>query len=232
MRRGWIAGALVVTGALVVLSTAFANAQGDDTPRGTDPLSADEVQAARDAALADEGASTESLGANGLPDRVVLMVERHEEAKTQDGAERRRADVYEYSYPDNTLTRSVIDLESGQVDDTNSSQGTQLPLVQVEADRAVEVLFADQAFADRLASEFEAASGRALGDPSADLQIEPITFRADSMPVVAQGNAAACGVDRCAQFLIQTTDHVLINLFPLVNLSRGELIATDSVFQG
>ncbi len=225
-----IIGALVVVAALAAVGSSFAGAQSDDTRRGTDPLSGDEQSAAVDEAGAASGGGTESAGANGLPERLVLLVERHEEAKDADPA-MRRADVYEYSYRDDTLTTSVVDLESGRVDETTSSQGTQLPLVEVESARARDLLFADQEFIGRLEVEFEAATGRPLDDPSADLLVQPIVFRADSMPVVARGGAAECGVKRCAQFLIQSTDHLLINLFPLVDLSDGVVLTADGVAQ-
>ena len=223
--------ALIVVVSLAAVGSAFAGAQGDDTRRGTDPLSSDELASAASDARAEGEPAPESQGANGLPDRVVLLVERHEEAKAAD-PDLRRADVYEYAYTDDTLTRSVVDLESGRVDETTSGQGTQLPLIDVESARAVEVLYADPAFSDRLATEFRAATGRELGDPDTDLDMQTIVFRADSMPTVAQGAAAQCGIERCAQFMIQSTDHTLINLFPLVNLSEGAVITTDGVVPG
>ncbi len=227
-RIGWIAGALAVTLGLAAAGATFAGAQGDDTRRGSDPLSADEVQAATEDSGAPAAGATESLGANGLPDRLVLLVERHVEDKGADPA-LRRADVYEYDYSDDTLTQSVVDLADGHVADVASGQGTQLPLVDVESQRALELLFADDEFATRLADEFQAATGRALADPDTELDVSPIVFRADAMPTVAQGEAARCGVARCAQFLIQTTDHVLINLFPLVDLSHGVVLTSDGV---
>lgn len=227
-RNGWIAGSLAVAFALAAAGSTFAGAQDDDTRRGTDPLSADEVRAATDDSGAPAGGAAESLGANGLPDRLVLLVERHVEDKGADPA-LRRADVYEYDYGDDTLTRSVVDLADGHVADVASDQGTQLPLVDVESQRALELLFADDEFAARLADEFQTATGRALGDPDTDLDVQPIVFRADAMPTVAQGAAAGCGVARCAQFLIQSTDHVLINLFPLVDLSAGVVLTPDGV---
>lgn len=225
-RWGWIVGALALAVGLAVVGSTLAGAQGDDTRRGTDPLSTDEV----DGAIADSGAppegGAESLGANGLPERLVLLVERHIEDKDADG-DLRRADVYEYDYADDTLTTTLVDLADGAVDDVISSQGDQLPLVEVERQRALELLFADEAFAARLAEEFQLATGRALGDPDVDLDVQPIVFRADSVPTPASSAAADCGIERCSQFLIQTADHVLINLLPLVNLSDAVVVSVE-----
>lgn len=225
-RWGWVIGALAVGLGLAAVGSTLAGAQGDVTRRGTDPLSNDEVEAA----IADSGApaegEAESLGANGLPERVVLLVERHIEDKDAD-PDLRRADVYEYDYATDTMTSSVVDLADGTVDDEVTGQGDQLPLVEVERQRALELLFADQEFATRLAEEFQEATGRALGDPDADLDVQPIVFRADSVPTVVSSAAADCGVERCAQFLIRTTDNVLINLLPLVNLSDATVVNVE-----
>lgn len=214
--------------------SGFAGAQGDTARRGTDPLASDEVAAAvtaadvPEASAEPESAGPRALGANGLPERLVLLVERHLEDKDAD-PDLRRADVYEYSYPADTLTVSVVDLASGRVDETESIQGTQLPLIEVESQRAIDLLLGDQTFAERLAIEYQRVMGRPLGDPAEDLDVQPIVFKADAVPTVASGQAAECGLHRCAQFLIQTTDHALINLFPLVDLSAGVVLTADGV---
>lgn len=234
MRRGvgWFVGVAILAVGVAAIGSTFAGAQGDDTRRGSDPLSADEVSTAiGDLGAPDSTAApadAESLGANGLPERLVLLVERHLEAKDADPA-LRRADVYEYSYTDDTLTRSVVDLADDTVDEETSGQGTQLPLIEVEEQRSLELLFADDTFSARLDEEFQAAMGRPLGDPDRELDVQPIVFRADAVPTVAQGAAAECGIHRCAQFLLQSTDHVLINLFPLVDLSAGVVLTADGV---
>lgn len=235
MRRGvgWAIGIAALALGVAAAGSTFAGAQGDDTRRGTDPLSAEEVQAALDdsgvspEAAAPESAGPESLPANGLPERLVLLVERHVEDK--DAGDLRRADVYEYSYADDTLTISLVDLADGAVDDTQAVQGTQLPLVEVEAQRALDLLFADPDFRERLDAEHLRATGTPLVDPAAELIVQPIVFLAEAVPTVAQGEAAECGIHRCAQFLIQTDDHVLINLFPLVDLSDGVVLTADGV---
>jgi len=220
--------------AVAAYGSGFAGAQGDTARRGTDPLTPDEVSAAVTAAdLPQASAEPESvapdvLGPNGLPERLVLLVERHLEDKGADPG-LRRADLYEYSYPDDTLTVSVVDLADGRVDETETVQGTQLPLVEVEAQRALELLLADPTFSERLAVEYQRVMGRPLGDPTEDLDVQPIVFKADAVPTVATGRAAECGLHRCAQFLIQTADHALINLFPLVDLSVGAVLTPDGV---
>ena len=234
-RARWIAAGLIAAAlAVAAYGSGFAGAQGEAGRHGTDPLSTEEVAAAVEGAgvpstaARPESAGPEALGANGLPERLVLLVERHEEDQGADEG-LRRADVYEYSYPDDTLTVSVVDLADGSVDGTTSGQGDQLPLIDVEAQRAVQLLLADPAFTERLTSEYQRVMGEPLDDPATDLDVQPIVFKADAVPTVATGRAALCGVHRCAQFLIQTTDHALINLFPLVDLSAGAVLTADGV---
>lgn len=231
---GLVVGLAGAALAVAAYGSGFAGAQDEAGRLGTDPLSAEEVAAAVEGAgvpataAQPESAGPQALGANGLPERLVLLVERHLEDEGAD-EDLRRADVYEYSYPDDTLTVSVVDLADGSVDETTSGQGDQLPLVDVEAQRAEALLLADPLFAERLAAEYERVMGAPLGDPVTDLDLQPIVFKADAVPTVATGRAAQCGVRRCAQFLIQTTDHALINLFPLVDLSGGVVLTTDGV---
>jgi hypothetical protein len=230
-RRRWILPALVAV-ALVALGASLASAQGDDERRGTDPLSAEEQQAALDAAgLVVGGGGGDAVGPeSGSGDEMVLLVERHEEEKADAESGARRADVYVYSYEDDSLTRTVVDLASGEVDDTESAQNVQLPLVAEEADRALELALADAEFVALLEEQHQAATGRPLGDPATDLEIQPMVFRADALPAVANGAAAECGVHRCAQLMIATPDDVLIDLLPIIDLSADRLVARNGFF--
>ena len=76
-----------------------------------------------------------------------------------------------------------------------------------------------------------ALTGSAAPDPRAALDAQPIVFRADAVPAVAGGAATACGIHRCAQFLLQTTDHLLVDLFPVVDLSTGVVLSADATEQ-
>ena len=78
-RRAWIAVGLGVAG-LIGLGVTIAGAQTDDGPRGTDPLSADEEVTAVGLAQGSNPAEATGLG----DDDVVLLVERHEEAKADE----------------------------------------------------------------------------------------------------------------------------------------------------
>ena len=224
-RRAWLAVGLAIAG-LAALSVTIAGAQTDDTPRGTDPLSADELTAAGDLAQGSNPGEAAGLG----DDDVVLLVERHEEPKADEDEGLRRADVYVYSYDDDVLTWTVVDTATGQVDQSQVVPDTQLPLIQEEEDRALEIALDDPEFAQLLATRYRQATGRDLADPATDLDIQPIVFRSDANPAAAAGGAGACGRHRCAQLMIQSTDHLLVDLLPVVDLSTDELASETGFF--
>ena len=224
-RRAWLAVGLAIAG-LAALSVTIAGAQTDDTPRGTDPLSADELTAAGDLAQGSNPGEAAGLG----DDDVVLLVERHEEAKADEDEGLRRADVYVYSYDDDVLTWTVVDTATGQVDQSQVVPDTQLPLIQEEEDRALDIALDDPEFARLLATRYRQATGRDLADPATDLEIQPIVFRSDANPRAAAAGAGDCGEHRCAQLMIQSTDDLLVNLLPVIDLSSGEVLTETGFF--
>jgi hypothetical protein len=217
--RSTIPLAVAAFAGAVVLTTAVAGALSGapDGRRGTDPLSAAEVASATRAASAVRGTSRTG---------VVLRIERHDEGKLHRGtaAELRRADVFTYNYANDALTRMLVDVSTGRVDGTEVSHGVQLPLAPSERTRAVELMLADPATLARLRAAYQASTGRVLVDPQHALIADPIVFRADSMPNAAHGELAACGLHRCGQLMLQSVDHVLINLLPVVDLSREHML--------
>lgn len=215
----------MVAAALTVAGVAIAGAQADGDPRGTDSLSPAELEEATGFARSQD--ATEGAGLDG--DDVLLLVERHQEAKdAPEGL--RRADVYVYSYGDDVLTRTLVDLTTGQAVESRILPGTQLPLVAEEVDRALTLALKDPAFETLLATRYRQATGRDLVDPATDLRLQAMTFRADSNPAAARGDAARCGQHRCAQLLIQTSDDLLVNLLPIVDLSEGRLVSREGFF--
>ncbi len=126
---------------IAALSVTIAGAQTDDTARGTDPLSVEETETALGLARGSNPGEALGLG----DDDVVLLVERHEENKDVEDDDLRRADVYVYSYDDDVLTLSVVDVATGEVDQSRVVPNTQLPLVPEESERAMDLALADTA---------------------------------------------------------------------------------------
>jgi hypothetical protein len=223
-RSRWLAVGLGVV-VLAGLGVTIAGAQSDDTPRGTDPLSTAETDAAAELARGSNPGESVGLG----DDDVVLMVERHEEAKAEADDAPRRADVYTYSYDDDVLTWTLVNTETGEVEDEAVVPDTQLPLVEEEADRALELALADDDLSTLLATRYRQATGQDLTDAETELVVDPIVFRADANPAVT-GRARSCGQHRCAQLMIRTADDLLVNLLPIIDLSADRVVSRTGFF--
>jgi hypothetical protein len=198
-----------------------------DAPRtGYDPLSPDEQNQALTLA-SQQGDVAAALSAANRSE--VLLIERHEESKgaMQSGNWPRRADVYTYLYNSDTLLRAVVNLSSGQTESVETVQDVQLPLTQNETEQAIQWLLADATVMADMAAEYQTITGQALTQPETQLKFNVLIYRADAMPGANPG-AAACGVHRCAQFLIATQSDVVINRLPIVDLSLGALVSAGS----
>ena len=209
--------ALMLTAAL-----AWAAAPTNDPPRiGYDPLSLAEQDRAREIALGDAAVSVQLADATHIE---LLLIERHQEPKQvmQQGGAPRRADVYLYRYDADQLIYAIVDLHTARVDNMTTTQDVQLPLTQAEATRAVQLVLGDPQAGAALRAQFQQISGQALRDATQQLRVHALIFRADAMP--RRADARACGIRRCAQLMIATQDDILINLLPIVDLSRGKLI--------
>ena len=210
---------------LAALGWTIADAQTDDSPHGTDPLTQTEVEAALAEAQGSGPAESTGLG----DDDVVLLIERHEEAKAVEDSAPRRADVYVYSYDDDVLTWQLVNVETGAVDDSATVPDTQLPLVDEERDRVVEIAMENPQFEQRLATAFRQATGRDLGDVATDVIVDPIIFRADANAETT-GAARQCGRHRCAQLMLRSNDDLLIDLLPVIDLSTGRVASLTGFF--
>jgi hypothetical protein len=135
--------------------------------------------------------------------------------------------VYVYLYDNDTLLHGVANLSSGRVDLVETAQGVQLPLTPSETSQAFQVLLADPAVMAEIAAQFQAITGVPLTQPEAQLQLSALIYRADSMPGANPG-AADCGLHRCAQLLLATQENVVINVLPIVDLSRVALVSAGT----
>ena len=195
------------------------------TPRtGYDPLSPEEQERAQTLAV-QRAEFANALNAASRSE--LLLIERHAESKTdmRSGNWPRRADVYTYLYDSDTLLLAVVNLTSGQVDSVETMQNVQPPLTQNETNRAIQLLLADATLMANIATQYQTITGTALTQPETQLKLNTLIYRADAMPNANPG-AAACGLHRCAQFLIATQNDVVINLLPIVDLSLETVVST------
>lgn len=219
-----LAIALALTATLVWAAPGV-SLQG--SPRsGYDPLSPEEQGRARSLAVRQDDFAR---ALNGSTRSEMILIERHEESKSdvRSGNWPRRADVYTYLYDSDTLLTAVVNLNSGRVDSIETAQNVQLPLTQHETDSAIQLLLADATVMTDIAAQYQTITGEALTQPETQLKFNTLIYRADSMPDSNPG-AAACGLHRCAQFLIATQGDVVINLLPIVDLSAEELVSAGA----
>jgi hypothetical protein len=190
---------------------------------GHDPLSPEEQQRGRTLAL-QRAEFANPL--NAARRSEMLLTERHLESKTdrRSGNWPRRADVYAYVYDNDTLLLAVVNLTSGQVSTVQTVQNVQLPLTQNETNYAIQLLLADATAMANIAGQYQTITGAPLTQPEAQLKLNALIYRADAMPNANPG-AAACGLHRCAQFLIATQNDVVINLLPIVDLSIEAVVS-------
>lgn len=194
---------------------------GNGAPVGFDPLGPEEIAAA----VAAVGPARNAAASDRFE---VLSVERHDDGEPPARGVR-RADVSVYDYASDTLRQYVVDVRDGSIDATLSGRGTQPPLSRAEQARVVAITLADRDAMALLASAYRAATGVTLTDARGQLTMVPIVFRGDSIAGGASGRApSACGVARCAQLLVSSADGLLVDRSPVVNLSKGEVVADDA----
>lgn len=187
--------------------------------KGYDPLAAYEVEAA--IVLMQNGNSTQKRTENKME---TLLIERHQEEKAiyARGTWDRRADVYAYDYGTNEMHYTVVNLTTDSIDHFEKVQGVQLPLTQVEVARAATILLADDSgVGQQLYELYEDMFGQRLTID--DIDIAPFIYKAASRGITT-GINASCGIDRCAELLIETTDNFLVPFSPIVNLSANKVV--------
>ncbi len=201
--------------------------------QGSDPLTPAEeaealaalasLQGARAAAMRSAPA-TAGAAAISAPAESVLLVERKEEEKGAitaagaGGAPPRRADLYLYRYADDVLVHAVHDLQTGETAIVEEARGVQLPLTAEERALATELAFADPALFEFMQAEHRQIVGEELSSP-AQVDVRAFVYHSGAAPEIEPPEAAACGIQRCAQLLILTGNNVTYSVLPVVNLS-------------
>lgn len=201
-------------------------AQATTSASEYDPLTANELDAALDAAFAaGAAAGAESVSAAAFLRQEVLLVERHQEPKAtrQSGQTRRRSDAYIYDYTTNELKHVIVDLETQEVEVIEKYQGIQLPLTENEITNAYFLAFSQEEVRQQLNEQYRQITGGELTD-AAQLEIKAFIFTVDAMPDEVNQFSEECGIHRCAQLQFYTTDNTILDIQPIVDLSRGIVI--------
>lgn len=179
---------------------------------GDDPLTTDEVAAARAAALTPRlAAEAEDVTGSVGPEYLSAEV-------TTEGAGR-QAEVYYYDYRTDRLVKQVVDLATGRVTGSYSATRMQPPAARHEVDTALGLLLAGPYAAD-LRDGYAAATGHAFTG-RADLVVTAHVY--DARP--ADTTARECGAHRCLQLVVQAGDGPFIDLNHLIVDLSGRTVA-------
>ena len=226
----WRVAALLLCGALLimrVLPTFSATSLPLWTERGIgyDPLTANETERALALALQYQATLAKAQTTDQTAAQpTILAVERYDAPKAEkmDNNDRRRGEVYLYDYASDALIHNVVDLVSGAVQ-SERFHGVQLPLTIDEEARALQLIRDDADLWSALVGGYRRISGDPLTTFD-QLEVKVSLFLASSLPDQVNVDANFCGEHRCAQVLIFTTDRVLLEILPIVDLSRGRVV--------
>ncbi len=191
---------------------------------GYDPLTANEAERALTLALGKQEQEGVYRNERAIQPLEILSVERYDAPKGSQsaGSTSRQGDVYLYEYATDTLIHSIIDVESGAVREERL-RGVQLPLTVREKARALQIIRGDADLWSALAERYRLITGETL-TATEQLQTKVSLFLGESMPDQVNAAAQQCGQHRCAQVLLFTVDHTLLEALPIVDLSRGKVI--------
>jgi hypothetical protein len=191
---------------------------------GYDPLTANEADRALALALQHHAVLTKTRAPSQTAVQpTVLFIERYDAPKDQNGDDNtRRGEVYLYDYTSDTLIHNVIDLANGSVE-SEQLRGVQLPLTAGEKERSLQLIRDDAELWSALVGGYRRISGETLAGFE-QLEVKVSLFLATAMPDQVNPEAARCGEHRCAQVLIFTTDRVLLEILPIVDLSQGRVV--------
>jgi len=167
--------------------------------------------------------NSNAQAAANAPQHHLLLAERRIGAK---GDNARLADVFIYNYASESLLHRVVDTATDRIIYRGTSRGEQLPLTPDESERALNTLYADTAARAVIEAEFLRVTGSPLNNLDS-VQHKAAVFIAGSSDSDA---IQSCGSWRCAQILLYTaTDHIAIDLRPIVRLATNQVIAVDMV---
>ncbi len=157
------------------------------------------------------------------PQSEILLIERRPVEKGTERSAPRLVDVYSYNYETNKLNQTVIDINTNAVQSVTESQGVQLPLIEKEIRQAIDLVFNDPQQLQLLNQEYQRLTGQTLTSVD-QVKVKAFTFLGDSLPGVVNEDAKNCGIHRCAQLLLYTSDSVAFEISPVIDLSTKKII--------
>ncbi|WP_157430868.1 hypothetical protein [Actinomadura macra] len=188
---------------------------------GLDPLSDQEIQRSRSAALPDQ---PRDKAVTGRPQVAFVSANRLD---GPDGAPR-VADVRLYDYRTDEMVVRHVDLASGRVILTQRAAGTQ-PIATVdELRRAVELILADRRLGPALRASYKNAAGREPAS-AADIHTRGHIFRGPQAAGASNATAVAkCGAQRCFTVNLKLPDGTWMDTGrTVINMSIQRVVILD-----
>lgn len=150
---------------------------------------------------------------------LKLLVERRPREKNANSFQR-LANVYYYDYSKDELIHAIVDVNSGNLIRQDRLKNSQLPLITVEVEYALNIIMATPLYRNALYREYKRVTGNQLNHIS-ELNYKAFVFLADTLKNHLNNASKNCGLRRCAQLLIYTKDNTSLDFSPIVDLSRG-----------
>ncbi|MFF1692825.1 Tat pathway signal sequence domain protein [Streptomyces sp. NPDC058257] len=180
---------------------------------GSDPLTDAEIERAEKASVT--GALRSSArDVEGDRGPQLLSTNLSEQEPTDAGAAAQRsAEVVYYDYKKDAVITKTVNVETGKVENTTTTQNVQPPPSQEELAKGAELLIADP-LGKGLKQDFKHATGKALTGPG-QLQLSGMVFRKETVERVPS-DLTACGKHRCLQVVTKVKNGPWIDTRSLV----------------
>lgn len=180
---------------------------------GSDPLTDAEMERAEKASVS--GALRSSArDVEGDRGPQLLSTNLSEPEPTDAGAAApRRAEVVYYDYKKDAVVTKTVNVETGKVENTTTTQNVQPPPSQEELAEGAQLLIGDP-LGKGLKQDFKHATGKALTGPG-QLQLSGMVFRKETVERVPS-DLAECGKHRCLQVVTKVKNGPWIDTRSLV----------------
>nr|WP_026246810.1 hypothetical protein [Streptomyces sp. SID8379] len=165
---------------------------------GRDPLTDAEIARAEKLAENTDGFRLKSEDVEGDrgPQHLSTNLSEWDPTESGSSARQRRAEVVSYDYKNDATVTAVVNLDTGEVEDTQTDQGVQPPPVRDELAEATQLLI-DSPLGAGLKDDYKDATGNAL--TTADqLDVSGGVFRKETVENLPAG-LKECGEHRCVR---------------------------------
>ncbi|MEU5957100.1 Tat pathway signal sequence domain protein [Streptomyces sp. NPDC047525] len=183
---------------------------------GSDPLTDAEIERAEKASVSGAmRSSARDVEGDRGPQLLSTNLSEPDpsDAGAAGAAAPRRAEVVYYDYKKDAVITKTVNVETGKVEDSNTTQNVQPPPSQEELAEGAQLLIADP-LGKGLKQDFKHATGKALTGPG-QLQLSGMVFRKETVERVPS-DLTECGKHRCLQVVTKVKNGPWIDTRSLV----------------